>query len=668
MAAPYTGAMKTILALLWLLLPTLAGPAAAARPALPPQEGEVIVKFKADASAVRIHALAARAEGSAVRSALAGRASALGQRLGRTLEAGAAAGERTQVVRGSGISAAALAASLAADPDVEYAVPNQRMRIATAPNDPYYLVGPAVAGGSGGPVSGQWYLRAPTSTVVSSIDIEAAWALTTGNSSVVVAILDTGVRKGHPDLNGRLLDGYDFITDAAVAGDGGGRDSDPTDEGDYTTAAENSNPNGAFYKCDPDGLGRAIPSPSSWHGTSTASLVGAATNDNFGMAGTAPGVKILPLRVLGKCGGLESDILAAMRWAVGLPVDGMPTNPNPAKVLNMSLGGGNCDAFYQAAVNDVIATGAVIVAAAGNDDGRAVEAPASCTGVVGVAGLRHVGTKNGFSSLGPEVAISAPGGNCADTSSGVGCLYPILAATDTGDTTPVRSSWTDSFNYTIGTSFSSPLVAGVVGLMFSRDRTLTPTQVRTKLTLTARPFPSPSSDPSVPLCVAPSATRQIECHCTTSTCGAGMLDAGAAVAAVGASGPTARIAVTPAAPTAGSPVSLSGSGSTPSGNTVITGYQWTVTDASGVAASISNATSVSASWTPSAADTYTVTLAVSDGLANIGLATQTVTVAAAPVATPPSGGSGGGGAFAPPWLSLLAVAVIALFRTTQRRA
>jgi serine protease len=659
--------MKPSLALLWLL--ACVCPALAARPALPPVEGEVIVKFKADAGTVRSHALAARAEASAVRSALTGRASALGARMGRTLEAGAAAGERTQVVRASGMGAAALAAQLAADPDVEYAVPNQRARIAAAPNDPYYLVGPAVSGGAGGPVSGQWYLRAPNTTVVSSIDIEAAWSLTTGSPAIVVAVLDTGVRKEHPDLSGRLLDGYDFVSNATVAGDGNGRDADASDPGDYLTTSEILAD--SLLPSNQQNFKSCTDSLSSWHGTSTASLVGAATNDRFGMAGTAPGVKILPLRVLGKCGGVESDILAAMRWAAGLPVDGMARNPNPAKVLNLSLGGGTCDAAYQAAVNEVIAAGVVIVAAAGNDDGRAVEAPASCAGVIGVAGLRHAGTKNGFSSLGPEVVIAAPGGNCVDTTGGA-CLYPILAATDTGSTTPVRSSWTDSFNYTLGTSFSSPLVAGVVGLMLSRDDRLTPAQVRTKLTLTARPFPSSSSDPSVPVCQAPSASRQAECHCTTSTCGAGMLDAGAALASVGVTGPTARIAVTPAAPTALSPVLLSGSGSTPNGNAAITGYQWSVTDAGGIAATISNATSASANWTPAAAGTYTVSLAVSDGLANIGLATQTVTVAPAPVTTPPvtggGGSGGGGGAFAVPWLALLALAVIALFRMARRRA
>ncbi len=620
----------------WSLVACLAfaaPPATAARPALPPLQGQVIVKFKADASALRQHALAARAEGAAVRSALSGRASALGARVGQALEAGAAVGPRLQVVRANGVSAAALAAQLAADPEVEYAVPDEKVRKAAAPNDPFYLAGPAVSGGSGGPVSGQWYLRAPTSTVRSSIDIEAAWARTTGSSNIVVAVLDTGVRFEHPDLGrvasgGKLLPGYDFVAATDVANDGDGRDADPSDPGDYTTAAENSDLNGTFYQCDPSGTGRAVATPSSWHGTSTASLVGATTGNGIGMAGAAPGVRILPVRVLGKCFGNRSDILAAMRWAAGIHVDGVPDNPSPAKVLNMSLGGGTCNAAYQDAVNEVIATGATIVASAGNSDGGPVEAPSTCTGVIGVVALRHVGTKVGFSSIGPEAVIAAPGGNCVTTSSGSACQYPILSASNTGSQGPVSSTWSDSFNTTLGTSFASPLVAGVVALMVSQQPALTAAQVRSAITNTARPFPTTGGSANIPQCVAPSTTTvQDECYCTTGTCGAGMLDAGAAVAAVGVAVPTARITVTPAVATVGSLVTLSASDSTPVGNTPITSYEWSLTDGGGSVSGFSSSTNtVTATLTPTAVGNITVTLAVTDAADRTGLASTVIAV------------------------------------------
>jgi serine protease len=513
------------------------------RASLAPLDDEVIVRFKPGASLLRRHTLAARSEALTVRQVLAQRASSLGQRVGRPLEAGDAVGSRTQVVRAVGVDAATLAAALRADADVEFAEPNGRRRIAAAPNDPLYAAAaPGVR--PDGPDAGQWYLRRPIDELKSSIDIEAAWAVTRGRSSVVVAVLDTGVRFDHPDLGratsggtGRLLAGYDFVTNVAVANDGNARDSDPSDPGDWTTAAENSNPGSQFHECDPEGQGLAEPTPSSWHGTATASLVSAATNNNIGMAGTAPNVRVLPVRVLGKCFGRDSDIQAGMRWAAGIPVDGVPDNPNPAKVLNLSLGGGGaCTSAYQTVVDEVLAAGAVIVAAAGNSDGQAVGAPGNCRGVIAVLALRHVGTKVGFSDLGPEIAIAAPGGNCVLEGDTDPCLYPILAATNKGSQRPGGSGWTDSYDISVGTSFASPLVAGTVGLMFSATPRLTPGQIRTALRSSARRFPTSGadngSDPTpVPMCRAPDGSSQLQCYCNTSVCGAGMLDAGAAVVA-----------------------------------------------------------------------------------------------------------------------------------------
>lgn len=499
----------------------------------------VIVKLKADSSLLREQVLSATAYEI-------GRAQALGQRLGLAMSAGSMVSDRTQVVFASGITSAELAQRLALESDVEYAVPDQRRHHFVAPNDPLYADGV----GGNGPAVGQWYLRAPTGAVQSSINVEPAWGLTTGSPSVVVAVLDTGVRFDHPDLlavaaGGNLLPGYDMISDAAEANDGDGRDPDPSDPGDWLTQAEISQRGGPFFQCS------TAPESSSWHGTQTAGLIAALTNNGIGMASVGRNLRVLPVRVLGKCGGFDSDIIAGMRWAAGMTVPGAPANPNRAQVINMSLGGeGACNAAYQDAVAAINAAGTVIVASAGNSAGHAVGVPANCAGVIAVAGLRHVGTKVGFSDLGPEIAISAPGGNCVNITAGSPCLYPILTTSNSGATSPVAPIDTDSFNASLGTSFSAPLVAGTVALMLSAQPALTPLQVRLVLEATARPFPITSRDntgSTVIQCTAPqfnsigNPVDQLECLCTIDTCGAGMLDAGAAV--LGASNGTAAAGV-----------------------------------------------------------------------------------------------------------------------------
>jgi serine protease len=377
---------------------------------------------------------------------------------------------------------------------------------------------------------GQWYLRAPAAPAVSAIDAVGAWQQVSASPSVVVAVLDTGVLASHPDLAGRVLSGYDTIADTAIANDGSGRDGDANDPGDWVTAAESNNRSGPFFECGA--------SDSSWHGTQVSGLIGAIANNGQGIAGAAHGVRILPVRVLGKCGGYDSDILAGMYWAGGVRQAGLPVNPTPARVLNMSLGGtGSCSAAYAEAVRTLNAQGVVIVAAAGNSVGLAVGTPANCPGVIGVAGLRHVGSKVGFSDLGPEIAISAPGGNCVNIGANEPCLYPIATTADEGLRGPQRPIYTDSFNYTVGTSFAAPLVSATVALMLSADPSLAPAEVRRRLQLAARPFPvrgaDNGTDPTpVPVCRPPNGEEQLQCYCTTGLCGTGMLDAAAAVRTV----------------------------------------------------------------------------------------------------------------------------------------
>ncbi|HEY2970187.1 MAG TPA: S8 family serine peptidase [Casimicrobiaceae bacterium] len=473
-------------------------------------------------------------------------AKALGQRLGLAMNDGAAVSARTQVIFADGITSTELAQRLARESDVEYAVPDERRRHFTAPNDPLYAAG--VPGN--GPAVGQWYLRAPSGAVASSIDIETAWSVTLGSPGVVVAVVDTGVRFEHPDLlavadGGKLLPGYTMISNVFVANDGDGRDADASDPGDWVSAGEANNRFGPFYGCtalDPS-TGKYSAEDSSWHGTQVSGIIAAITNNGIGMASVGPNLRVLPVRALGKCGGYDSDIIAGMRWAAGLPVPGVPANPYLARVINMSLGGsGACPAAYADAISEITAVGTVIVVSAGNTAGHALTTPANCSGVIAVAALRHVGTKVGFSDLGLDVAISAPGGNCVNITAGSPCLYPILTTSDAGTTTPVGPIYTDSFKPSLGTSFAAPIVSGTAALILSVQPALTPQQVRQVLQATARPFPTAGGDNGdgtpVPQCTVPqydsfgNPVDQLQCYCTTYTCGAGMLNAGAVLSAL----------------------------------------------------------------------------------------------------------------------------------------
>lgn len=386
-------------------------------------------------------------------------------------------------------------------PGVVSAVPDERRQVLRTPNDPFYA-------------TRQWNLSDP----VGGIDAPTAWDVTTGDPGLVVAVIDTGVLGDHPDLpSARILPGYDFITDAFVGNDGDGRDANASDPGDWVTAAEAA----PGAPCD----GSPTMS-SSWHGTSVAGLIAAEGDNGLFIAGVAWGVRILPVRVMGKCGGFDSDIIDGMLWAAGLPVAGAPANPNPARVLNLSLGGGGtpCSATaYPAAIAQILAAGAVIVAAAGNDGGP-VNTPANCAGVIAVGASTRPGDLSSFSSLGGEMTLAAPGGELGGD--------PILALSNTGTTTPLSPTW----RLTVGTSDAAPQVSGAAALILSVNPTLPPDQVADRLASTARPY-APGS------------------QCLTALfgqCGAGRLDVGAAVSATLAALPTIA-QLTPAGADPGAP-------------------------------------------------------------------------------------------------------------------
>ncbi|HEY1492696.1 MAG TPA: S8 family serine peptidase, partial [Steroidobacteraceae bacterium] len=269
------------------------------------------------------------------------------------------AGMHVLQVAADGESAAQMLTRLRADPQVQYAEPDQRRHALAAPDDTLF--------------SGQWYLQDAQPAAVDALD---AWNVTTGNKGVVIAALDTGVRFDHPDLRNasgnRLLPGYDMIggtgdSGILTANDGGGRDPDASDPGDWISTADTKT--SLFKSC--------TVANSSWHGTRVAGILGAISNNGAGIAGTTQVGWVLPVRVLGKCGGYDSDIIAAMAWAAGLPVDGVPSNPYPARILNLSLGSvGACPASYQQVVDQLVSLGVLIVVSAGNEGGP-VDAPAN---------------------------------------------------------------------------------------------------------------------------------------------------------------------------------------------------------------------------------------------------------------------------------------------------
>ena len=295
-------------------------------------------------------------------------------------------------------------------------------------------------------------------------------------------------------------------------------------------------------------------------------------------------------------------------------------------MINLSLGGsGGCTAAYVSAINQLTAAGVVVVAAAGNSEGLAVSTPANCPGVIAVGGVRHVGTKVGYSDAGPEIAISAPAGNCVNTTGA--CLYPVLTTTNSGTTTPATNTYSNSTNFSVGTSFSTPLVSGTAALMLSANPSLTPARLKALVQSSARPFPTTSSDPTVTQCHAPNGQVQDECICTTSTCGAGLLDAGAAVAAAAANAaPTVTISPSATSVLAGAGVIFDASGSTaPSGRTIAS-YSWTITSGASIASVSGAANGSSFTVKTSGVGSFTVRLTVTDSVGQSASATSTVSV------------------------------------------
>lgn len=319
------------------------------------------------------------------------------------------------------------------DPDVEYAHSNYRLKPRLVPSDTFY--------------PNQWHYN--------QIALDEAWDVTTGSDTIIVAVIDTGILN-HPDLQARIIAGYDFIGDPAVAGDGDGRDSNPTDNGD-------------------DANGPGI---HSYHGTHVAGTIGAVTNNGIGVAGVTWQTKIMPLRVLGKGGGSSFDLAEAVKYAAGLPNLSGTLPPQRAHVVNMSLSACARNPTEQAAIDAARSAGIILVAAAGNNGegvqpgcpARSLEYPASYDGVVSVAAVDILQNPARYSSFGSMIDVAAPGGE-------------MLSGTDAnsdGNPDGVLSTWRDplsgqnDYAFASGTSMAAPHMAGVTSLMLAVNPGLTP--------------------------------------------------------------------------------------------------------------------------------------------------------------------------------------------------
>ncbi|POZ63051.1 S8 family peptidase [Chromobacterium alticapitis] len=363
------------------------------------------------------------------------------------------------------------------DASVEYAEPNFIKHANLVPASPMYA-------------SAQWDMQ-DSASQPGALNLPAAWDITQGQG-VTVAVLDTGYRP-HKDLVPNLLQpGYNFVSDPAAARLAVGpdkttaRQANAQDQGDWAAAGD---------------CGAGTPaSDSSWHGTHVAGTIAAAAGNGNGLTGVAPKAKLLPLRVLGRCGGTDADIADAMLWAVGGTVTGMPANTNPARIISMSLGGGQpCTQSYRDVLKTIAAKKGIVVVAAGNATRNTRDfAPASCPGVITVAANGMNGGIASYSNYGAMVAVTAPGGDFIGKDPG------IISTLNDGKTSPGN----DIYGADRGTSMATPHVAGLVALMLSVNPNLDWRATRKLLIDTAR---APATD--------------------CEGCSAGLVDAAAAVKA-----------------------------------------------------------------------------------------------------------------------------------------
>lgn len=287
-----------------------------------------------------------------------------------------------------------------------------------------------------------------------------------GPNEVVVAVIDSGVLVTHPSLEGQLLPGYDMLSPPFNLR--GGRSADASPDARDARCGDRVS-SGAFRT----------------HGTEVSSLI--AGNGKDGVRGVNPNAKIVPIRLFGACPMARADLLDAMAWAGGLSVVGVPENPYPARIINLSFSGGKrvCGADLQGLVDRLIKKNVFVVAAVGNTFAKKLAEPANCDGVISVGAVDAENNIANYSALDSRTVIYAPGGGKDLNVSAPWYKNKLKVASF--DVSLLGGETHLGADRGVGTSYAAPLVSGFLSLLLSHRWELSPAEFMRDLPKFSRP-------------------------------------------------------------------------------------------------------------------------------------------------------------------------------------